>query len=186
MDHDGVAEAFDLILDEITIVENQLSGEGATAIKEKRFQEAKTVIEAGERLLAFRSKLEGLKREWGTIDLKTRRRIKVVPGYGGAPGSKAPRTRLRVSLSNGKVVDRRTGADTFADVVEWFGLEAVRALNRKVNGIPLVGDKPHSKYNQLRRGKFLIVTHSSTKSKKEILEQMAAALGKRITVEIVG
>jgi hypothetical protein len=184
MNQDGVAEAFDLILDEITIVENELIGEGAAAMKEKRFEMARTVIEGGERLQAFRAKLEDLKREWAKIDLKTRRRVQVSPTSAKA-GKKASRTRLRVTLHTGKVIQQATAAETFADVIAALGVDTIRKLGLIVNGIPLVGDKKHPKYNQLARERSLIVTHSSTRAKKDLLEAIADKLSQRIRVEVV-
>lgn len=186
MNQDGVSVAFTLILEEITAVENQLSAEGGAAFREKRYAAADGLSAAGKQLLSFREKLEGLKAEWESgIELETRERVKVEPGYSIAPHTKGRKTTLRVTLKSGRVVQRPTAASTFADVIEQLGFESVRKLGLAVSGVPLIDIKRHDKYNQERRGPFFIATHSNTKTKKELLEQIGRRLGKPLSIETV-
>lgn len=186
MADDGVGTALDLVSEEIAAVEAQLEAENQVAFKQKRFEDTHALVESGKRLLAFRTKLDDLRKEWRSgIDAKTRDRVKVEP-YHLAPHSKGPKTGIRVTLSTGQVVQRATAADTFADILEALGLERVRALRETANKLDLVGTVRSDKYGQLRRGGYFIVTHSNTATKKATLERIAKRLGQSITVEVVG
>jgi hypothetical protein len=166
MKKDEVSAAFEIILEEMAVVENQLVIEGRTALNDHRYKDVKRLAEAGENLKAFRQKLESLRDEWKTgIDFETRERIKVEPAYTIAPHKKAPKTILKVILPNGQVIQNPVAADTFADTIVALGLEAVGNLNIPVNGVPLVSRTRHEKYNQKQRGAYYIVTHSNTEKK---------------------
>ena len=149
MNQDGVSVVFEVILEEIAAVENQLAAEGSLAFHERRYSDADKLSNSGKRLLEFREKLEYLRDEWTSgIDIETRQRVKVEPGYTISPHTKGPRTKIRVTLPGGRVIERPTAAQTFADVIEEMGIEAVRKLNISVSGIPLVDVKQDQKYNQ--------------------------------------
>ncbi len=186
MADDGVGAALDLVSEEIAAVEAQLEAENQVAFKQKRFDDANALVESGRRLLDFRTKLDELQGAWRSgIDAKTRDRVKV-EGYHLAPHSKGPKTGLRVTMLDGRVIQRATAADTFADVIERLGLEKVRELGERANKLDLVGTSPSDKYGQARRGKYLIVTHSNTKTKKATLERIAKKLGHAISIDTPG
>jgi hypothetical protein len=186
MKKDGVSIAFDMILEEMSAVEEQLVNEGQSAFKERRYKDAEKLTETGNKLLAFRQKLESLKNEWKDgIDIETRERIKVAPDYTIAPHKKSPKTALKVILPTGKIIQRSVAADTFADVIEALGLENIRNLDLSVNGVPLVSQSLHEKYNQKKRGAYYIVTHSNTETKKSLLLEIGKKLGQKLHVEIV-
>lgn len=186
MADDGVGAALDLVSEEIAAAEAQLEAENQIAFKQKRFDDAHALVESGKRLLEFRTKLDELRKEWRSgIDAKTRDRIKVEP-YHLAPHSKGPKTGIRVTLGDGQVIQRTTAADTFADALEALGLDRVRALRETANKLDLVGTIPSDKYGQVRRGGYLIVTHSNTATKKATLERIAKKLGRKLSVEVIG
>lgn len=186
MNQDGVSIAFDVMLEEIAAIENQLAAEGASAFQERRYKDADRLSQSGKRLLAFREKLEQLRDEWKSgIDIDTRKRLNVEIGYSIAPHTKGPKTKLRVSLASGRVIQRSNAAQTFVDVIEELGVDAVRRLGLSVNGIPLVDTKKDKKYNQTKRGGYFIITHSNTRTKKDLLERIGKRLGKPLKVEIV-
>ena len=71
MNNDGVSVAFEVILEEIAAVENQLAAEGSLAFHERRYSDADKLSNSGKRLLDFREKLEYLRDEWTSgIDIK--------------------------------------------------------------------------------------------------------------------
>jgi hypothetical protein len=186
MNQDGVSIAFEVILEEIAAVENQLATEGASAFRERRYNDADQLSNSGKRLLEFREKLVHLRDEWRSgIDIETRQRVKLEPGYTISPHTKGPKTIIRVTLPTGRVIQRTTAAQTFADVIEEIGFEVVRKLNIHVSGIPLVDVKRDQKYNQAKRGLYFINTHSNTVDKKSLLEQIGKKLGKALKIEIV-
>ena len=186
MKRDGVSVAFEMIMEEIEAVEAQLNEEGATAFKNSQYADADRLSAAGKELKQFREKLETLRQEWSSgIDLKTRERVKVKPGYQIPPHKKGPRTNLRITLPNGRVIQRPTAAQAMADAIEAIGLDRVKSLGLTVSGVPLVGTDKHPKYGQTPVGKFLICTHSNTKSKKDILQNVVKSLGADIRVEVI-
>jgi hypothetical protein len=186
MKRDGVNVAFEMILEEIQAVEAQLNQEGASAFRESRHQDAERLGSTGRKLCEFRRKLEALQKEWNAgVDVQTRERVKVEPGYRIAPHAKGPKTNLRITLKNGRVIQRPTAAQAMADAIESMGVEKVKALGIKVSGVPLVGTERHPRYGQTQLGQYLVCTHSSTKSKKEELERVARELNQTLRVEII-
>jgi hypothetical protein len=186
MKRDGVSVAFEMILEEIQSVEAQLNQEGASAFQQSRYKDADRLSATGKELGAFRGKLEALRKEWNVgIDVHIRERVKVEPGYHIPHHTKGPKTNLRITLENGRVIQRPTAAKAMADAIEAMGVEKVRALGITVSGVPLVGTEPHPKYVQTSVGKYLVCTHSNTKSKKEHLESAAKQLNYNLKVEII-
>jgi hypothetical protein len=186
MKADGVSTAFAIIMEEIGTVEEQLIQEGVNAFKNSKYVDAERLSESGKALGAFREKLEALRQEWNSgIDISTRERIKVESGYSVVTHSKSAKTVLRITMPNGRVIQRPTAAQAMADAIEAFGIEKVRALGHKVSGVDLVSKSKHEKYAQTTVGRYFICTHSNTESKKKLLIQIAKSLGQKIKVEIL-
>jgi hypothetical protein len=186
MKKDGVSTAFDMILDEIAAVQDQLGIEGSSAFKESRYQDAERLSDAGKKLLGFRQKLESLRDEWKKgIDVATRERVKIESAYTISPHSKGAKTVLRVILPSGQVVQRPAAADTFADCIQHLGLDVIKEINLSVNNVPLLSRTRHKKYTQSKRGPYYICTHSNTKSKKALLLDIGNRLGERLQVQII-
>jgi hypothetical protein len=61
----------------------------------------------------------------------------------------------------------------------------LRKLNLTVSGVPLVDTKAHPKYHQERRGPDFIFTHSNTRVKKDLREQIGKKPGKTLRVEVI-
>lgn len=211
MGNDDVSAAFELILEAIEGVRKQIGEEVISATADERYDDAKGHIESGEQLKQFRLKLGHLQSEWADVNPDARARVRVratraepsiapilsrisparteLPARStGHYGSKAPASRLRVTLlPGGTVIERTTAADTFADTIEALGLDEVQRLDRVACKLPLVGtQKARSRYpSQHQRGRYFIVTHSSTPNKKRLLEGIARDLGKRISIDEV-
>jgi len=117
--------------------------------------------------------------------VSTRKRVKVEPGYSVTPHKKSAKTIIRVTMPNGRIIQRPTAAQTMADVIEALGLEKVRALGLQVSGVDLISTSKHPKYGQAQRGKYFICTHSNTESKKKLLLNIAKSLGQTLKVEII-
>lgn len=101
------------------------------------------------------------------------------------PHEKDDRTKLRVELASGKVIERQFAAQTLVAVVREFGLEQVRSLGLKVNNHLFISTEEHNRYQQQRVGQYWIMTHSSTKHKKDLLEEIARRLNKTIKIQII-
>ena len=98
---------------------------------------------------------------------------------------RAPNTRLLVKFQDGPVICEAKAADTFALALKEFGLDRVGKLGKLVGGVPLISMRRHETYTQYQIGKEYVMTHSNTKSKKEMLEAVANELGLQVSVEIV-
>ena len=92
---------------------------------------------------------------------------------------------LLVTMPNGEKINHKVSAITFAEVIEKLEVERVRNLN-KVYIIPIISTSKHHTYNQHKSGRYYIMTHSDTKTKKKLLEEIASELGESLLkVEIV-
>jgi hypothetical protein len=101
------------------------------------------------------------------------------------PRRKAPPSRLCVTFDDGTVIEEPDAAGTLASTIRRIGPDRVASLGITVRGLPLVGPTKGERYKQrLIDGRYITV-HSSTKEKKETLEDISKKLGVSLTVEIV-
>ena len=91
---------------------------------------------------------------------------------------------LVVKMPNEEVINHKRASNTFVEVIEKLGIEKVKDLNKEYI-IPLISDSKHPKYNQGKSGNYYIMTGSSTKTKKRLLDEIASDLGVRLDVKIV-
>lgn len=100
--------------------------------------------------------------------------------------NKSPRTNLKVTLPNGKIIVNNYAYETFLYVVIFAGVDQVRALGLTQCNMPLITNKKIDLYNQkeISEGLYLM-THSSTKDKKIQIEKISEILGLGLTVEII-
>lgn len=100
----------------------------------------------------------------------------------------APATGLCIHLSNGEFIQEKDAATTFTSAIVKAGLIPVRDLGLKFCGINIVSTSIDSKYGRAQRemapGLF-VLTHSSTKDKKKLLDKISSALNLKWNVEIV-
>lgn len=100
----------------------------------------------------------------------------------------SPNTGLCVTLPNGHVIMELVAADTFANAIKEAGLMNVRNLNIYFCRINIVSTTRDHKYGSSQRemspGLF-VLTHSSTKMKKKILDKISARLNLGWKVEII-
>ncbi len=93
--------------------------------------------------------------------------------------------RLRVTMDDGEVIERKKGLDTFFEVIEKLGIEHVKDLNLIRNTIPLISTSKHPVREQRQLGQYYIVSRITTRDKKRILDQIAKKLEIDLKVEIV-
>lgn len=100
--------------------------------------------------------------------------------------SKSSKTVLSVKFPDGKNISHRFAYDTFVDTIKSIGYEKVRALNLVCCGVPLVSGTKDDFYAQheVTKGVY-VMTHSSSKTKKEQLDEISKKLGLGLKVEIV-
>jgi len=189
MKTDGVAAAFELIVEEIEAVASEIADQGSAAFRDKAYDVAQQLGESGKSLQSFHAKVAGLLEEWQSgIDVKTRQRFSKArpkPARTAKAHTKGPRTRLRVAFADGTSIDEYYAADTFALVLQRIGFDRVAALGITERNMPLVGDIKSDQYGQRRIDGKYVCTHSSTPEKKETLERIAKKLAVSLKVEIV-
>ena len=98
---------------------------------------------------------------------------------------KSPPKRIRVTMSNGEVIECEDGNVTFDEVIEKLGIEQVRDLGIIRNSIPLISTSKDPKRNQHQRGKYHIVSGLSAKNMKRTLDRIAKDLRVDLEVELV-
>ena len=183
---DGVNLALDLVLEEIGAVVAQLNYEGVEAFKGSHYQVADLLSAQGKQLKEFCKKLDTLKQEWKTaIDIKTRERVKVDPVYHLQTHTKGPKQNLRVTLPNGRVIQRPTAAAALVDAIDLLGVDQVCELDLRVSGVPLVGTQKHDTYSQKALGPWLVCTHSNTAAKKALLQRIGEKLNQTLQVDLI-
>ena len=189
MKTDGVAAAFELIIEEIEAVASEIAAQGSQAFREKTYDVAQQLGESGKSLEAFRAQVTELLEEWQSgIDITTRQRFSTPrPKRIGTSKArtKGPRTRLRVTFDAGSTLEEHYAADTFALALQQMGFDRVAALGITERNVPLVGDIKSDQYQQRRVDGQYVCTHSSAPEKKETLEHVAKKLGVGLRVEIV-
>jgi hypothetical protein len=188
MNKDNLSTAFELISDEIEAVADEIAEQGSKAFKDKRYPDAQRLAETGERLKAFKGKVDQLLDEWGNgFDQVTRTKTKIpkIPVAPRKPGTKSKKTRLRVKLKDGTELEEHIAADTFVETLQRIGFTEVEPLGISVRGVPLIGSSRSSQYQQRRvEGKY-VITHSSTSEKADTLKDISKRLGLGMTVSIV-
>lgn len=102
----------------------------------------------------------------------------------GSNGEKAPRTNIRVIFPGGYIIYSNTAQQTLVEAIRYIGVEKVASLNLRENGFDLVSTERHPRYHQHPIGEYLIMSNTSTKTKKRLLDQMAQQLGIDMSVEI--
>ena len=90
-----------------------------------------------------------------------------------------PSTRLRVTMSNGEVIEHPQAKATFIEMIEKFGLEKVMSVHPST----VLTQKP--KYFSAKSGQFYIHHYADTRAKKRALEDIAQLLSIQLSVEIV-
>lgn len=109
-------------------------------------------------------------------------------GKTGPKVVKQPVTRLKITFSDGTVIQERNAAETFVAFVRMIGVERVRSLGLKQCKIPLVSNTIDKKYGDkqkpLGNGWFLM-TNTSTQSKLKDIEFIAEAFNIKVKVDIV-
>lgn len=103
--------------------------------------------------------------------------------------NKNKNTTLKVSVNGHEFYDPKA-IKVFTEVVEFFDIERVRELNLGSSKFPLIitknqlGKYEKHKYTTVKNG-YCILTHSSTLTKKSILDDIAKRLREKAKIEIV-
>ena len=79
-------------------------------------------------------------------------------------------------------------ADTFLETIQKIGIDKVRELRLRGNGVPLIDSVPRRDGRKSAQPKiqgWYICLYSSTQKKKEQIDEIAQHLGIRLKVEII-
>lgn len=99
-----------------------------------------------------------------------------------------PRTRLRITMPDGLIIEERTAWQSLQKFILRVGVERVRAVGLIANKIPLVSNTVDKKYKTAQKplgNGWLLMTCSDTATKHKQILAIAEALGLSINVEIV-
>ncbi len=97
---------------------------------------------------------------------------------------KSPKTGLIVKFPNGKVINHKFAYETFINTIEMIGIEKVKKMDLKILNHDLIS-KDESIYAQHKTKEgYLIITHSSTKSKKDVLDKISKEYNLGLEIEI--
>lgn len=109
-------------------------------------------------------------------------------GKTGPKVVKQPVTRLKITFSDGTVIQERNAAETFVAFVRKVGIERVRSLGLKQCKIPLVSNTIDKKYGDKQKhlgNGWYLMTNTSTQSKLKDIESIAKALNIKVKVNII-
>ena len=100
----------------------------------------------------------------------------------------APKTGLCIYRKNGSILQEHDAATTFTSAIVEAGLVKVRELGLKFCRINIVATTKDKKYGRAQREAapgLYVLTHSSTKDKKKMLDKINKSLNMGWTIEIV-
>lgn len=101
---------------------------------------------------------------------------------------KSPRTNLRVTFPNGKMVENRFALDTLKEVIQMVGVDKVRDLNIIQCGVPLISNTLDNAYASSQKdiaNGWYLMTLSSTITKKQQLDKVSEAYNLGLTIEVI-
>lgn len=142
MEQNEVNEAFEILLEEIEAVANDLNEAGAEAFKAGDYDRARTTIEEATRLSEFREKVRQLQKEWKSFgqvqrERSSRRAQRKSPAAKLARGLRTPEEAFRRPVLESLV--ELGGSARMADVLELVH-QKVRGVLNEYDYQPLPSD----------------------------------------------
>lgn len=99
-----------------------------------------------------------------------------------------PRTRLRISMPDGSIIEERTAWQSLQKFILQVGVEKVRAVGLIANKIPLVSNTVDKKYKTAQKplgNGWLLMTCSDTATKRKQIFAIASYIGMKLNVDII-
>lgn len=99
-----------------------------------------------------------------------------------------PRTRLRITMPDGSIIEERTAWESLHKSVFKVGIDKVRAVGLIANKIPLVSNTVDKKYQTAQKplgNGWLLMTCSDTATKRKQILTIASHIGMKINVDII-
>lgn len=100
-----------------------------------------------------------------------------------------PRTRLRITMPDGSIIEERTAWESLQKFILHVGVEKVRAVGLIANKIPLVSNTVDEKYKTAQKhlgNGWLLMTCSDTATKRKQILAIASHYDLNVKVEIIG
>lgn len=99
-----------------------------------------------------------------------------------------PRTRLRITMPDGSIIEERTAWESLHKFVHRVGVDKVRAVGLIANKIPLVSNTVDKKYQTAQKplgNGWLLMTCSDTATKRKQVLAIASYIGMKVKVDII-
>lgn len=99
-----------------------------------------------------------------------------------------PRTRLRITMPDGSIIEERTAWESLQKFILRVGVEKVRAVGLIANKIPLVSNTVDKKYKTAQKplgNGWLLMTCSDTATKRKQILSIASHLNLKVYVKII-
>lgn len=99
-----------------------------------------------------------------------------------------PRTRLKITMPDGSIIEERTAWESLHRFVLKVGVDKVRAVGLIANKIPLVSNTVDKKYQIAQKplgNGWLLMTCSDTATKRKQILSIASTIGINVNVEII-
>ena len=99
-----------------------------------------------------------------------------------------PRTRLRITMPDGSIIEEHTAWESLHKFVLKVGVDKVRAVGLIANKIPLVSNTVDKKYQTAQKplgNGWLLMTCSDTATKRKQILAIASYLNFKVIVEII-
>lgn len=99
-----------------------------------------------------------------------------------------PRTRLRITMPDGSIIEEKTAWESLYKFVLAIGVDKVRAVGLIANKIPLVSNIVDKKYQTAQKplgNGWLLMTCSDTATKRKQILTIAEASQMQVKVEII-
>jgi len=180
----NIKSSLESVKKEIENYADELIYEGKMAFSQSRFEDANKLSNDGIKLQEFGKKINSLIDDWDrnfnkVLEFHQPKKITSSP--------KSTRTGLSVTFPNGNIVCETKASTTFMKILWIIGFERIITLGKTVRTLPLVSrhKNNHPIYVENQYQGYWIITHSSTKEKKETLEKISKELGLGLKVEII-
>lgn len=193
------AQAFTKLQAALAEAVDELRKNGASAFSQGSYdlvgqyaEEAKQLEEMGKQVSAMASRLAPSTAIESVVPLGPTPPAAVIvatppTSIPFSTASHGPGRRLKVTFAGGHVIEENTATRTFVQCLLKMDLDRVAQLNKKLSGAPLVTKNAadFDYQGHAKSGGWYVCTHSNTRKKKELLEEVADRLRIRIGVEII-
>ena len=107
---------------------------------------------------------------------------------GGTKVVTNPRTRLRITMPDGSLIEEPTAWESLRKFILTVGIDKVRNIGLKVNRVPFVSNTIDKKYQSSQKtlgNGWLLMTNSNTLTKRKQILTIASIIGINVNVEII-